>query len=65
MGFVGYCQVACVYHADGDMDRYFEYMNRAADEHTIFANFVCTRHSRLPRISQENPVPIETQPKRL
>ena len=37
MGPVAYNFVAYVYHALGDMDRYFEFLNMALDEHTLFA----------------------------
>ena len=40
MGPIGYNYLAYVYHALGDMDRYFEYMNRALEEHTINADLV-------------------------
>jgi TolB-like protein len=53
MGPVGYNYVAYVYHALGDMDRYFENMNRAADEHTMFANFVM--YSPLLAKAREDP----------
>ncbi|HXW37228.1 MAG TPA: adenylate/guanylate cyclase domain-containing protein [Nitrososphaerales archaeon] len=36
MGPVGYNFVAYIYYALGDMDRYFEYINRATDEHVSF-----------------------------
>jgi len=40
MGPTGYNYLAYVYHALGDLDRYFEYMNRALDEHAIIATFM-------------------------
>ena len=40
MGPVAYNYVAYVYHALGDMDRCFENLNRALEEHVIFAMFV-------------------------
>lgn len=35
MGPLAYNYMAFVYHALGDMDKYFEYMNRALEAHTI------------------------------
>jgi len=40
MGPVAYNYLAYVYHALGDMDRYFENLNKALEEHVIFAIFV-------------------------
>ena len=40
LGSIANGYVAYVYHALGDMDSYFEYLNRAADEHSIVVNFV-------------------------
>jgi adenylate cyclase len=40
MGPVTYNHVAYVYHALGDMDRYFENMNRALEEHALEAAVV-------------------------
>jgi adenylate cyclase len=40
MGPIALNFVAYIYCALGDWDRYFEYMERAADEHTIITSFV-------------------------
>jgi len=53
MGPIGYNYVAYVYHALGDMDRYFEYMNRALEEHTISADLVM--YSPLLAKSRQDP----------
>ncbi|HUK27567.1 MAG TPA: adenylate/guanylate cyclase domain-containing protein [Candidatus Acidoferrales bacterium] len=38
MGPVGFNFIGYVYHALGDLDSYFEYMNRTAEAHTIVAS---------------------------
>jgi len=53
MGPVAYNYVAYIYYAMGDMDRYFENMNRALDEHTITATFVM--YSPLLARAREDP----------
>jgi TolB-like protein/cytochrome c-type biogenesis protein CcmH/NrfG len=53
MGPIAYNYVAYVYHALGDMDRYFENMNRALEEHVLFANFVM--YSPLLAKAREDP----------
>ena len=40
MGPLSYNFVAYVYHALGDLDRYFEYLNKALEAHTMIATFV-------------------------
>ena len=37
MGPIAYNYVAYVYHALGELDRYFQNVNRAVDEHAILA----------------------------
>jgi len=53
MGPIAYNYIAYVYHALGDMDRYFENMNRALDEHVIIAVFVL--YSPLLAKAREDP----------
>ena len=53
MGPVAYNYVAYVYHALGDMDRYFENLNKALEEHVIFAIFVM--YSPLLARAREDP----------
>jgi adenylate cyclase len=53
MGPVAYNYVAYVYHALGDMDRYFENMNRAVDEHAMLA--LDAMYSPLLAKSREDP----------
>jgi len=52
-GPVSYNWIAYVYHALGDMDRYFENMNRALEEHTIVATEMM--YSPLLAKSREDP----------
>ena len=40
MGPIAYNHIAFVYYALGDMGKYFEYLNRALDEHTLFSGEV-------------------------
>lgn len=53
MGPLAYNYVAYVYHALGDMDRYFENMNRAIDEHVLIA--IDAMYSPLLAKSREDP----------
>ena len=53
MGPVAYNHVAYVYHALGDLDKYFENLNRAVDEHVLFATFVM--YSPLLAKAREDP----------
>jgi adenylate cyclase len=53
MGPIAYNYAAYVYHALGDLDRYFEYLNRALEEHVLFANFVM--YSPLLAKAREDP----------
>ena len=53
MGPTGYNYVAYVYHALGDMDRYFEYMHRALEDHAIIA--VVMMYSPLLAKAREDP----------
>jgi hypothetical protein len=40
VGPVGFNYIGFVYHALGDLDSYFEYVNRALEEHAILSLFV-------------------------
>jgi TolB-like protein len=53
MGPVAYDHVAYVYCALGDLDKYFENLNRAVDEHVLFATFVM--YSPLLAKAREDP----------
>jgi len=53
MGPLAFNFVAYVYHALGDMDSYFEYMNRALEAHTIIATDVM--YSPLLAKAREDP----------
>jgi hypothetical protein len=48
MGPIGLNYIGYVYHALGDLDSYFEYINRAFDAHVLILHFSTTRPS-LPR----------------
>ena len=53
MGPIAYNYVAYIYHALGDMNRYFENMNRALEEHVLIAIFVL--YSPLLARAREDP----------
>jgi adenylate cyclase len=52
MGPIAYNYVAYVYYALGDMDRYFENLNRAMDEHTLISSIML--HSPLLAKARED-----------
>ena len=53
MGPIAFHHIAKIYHALGDMDRYFEYLNKAAEGHTI--NTIEVRYSPLLAKGREDP----------
>ncbi|MDG6974955.1 MAG: hypothetical protein JRN16_01760 [Nitrososphaerota archaeon] len=57
MGPVVYNYIAYVYHALGDLDAYFDYMNRALDARSIIASFVM--YSPLLAKAREDPRYLE------